>query len=188
MDVSPAMVQLASSTRDPSIHWRCADIATSHPAELLGNNRDFEKTLVFSNCCLQWLGEDLSSWLEQWWQAGCVLAFSVLLDSSFQAWRQRYRELDLPCPLFRLPNQTELENQLQKLATPARPVSIQTLSIQQPYTDGLAFAQSLKRTGAQTSEQPPRPDHLRQVLRLDPGPLVINYDAFLMTSKFSHSA
>lgn len=128
---------------------------------------------IVSTMCFQWL-DDLPRVLK-WHAEQCrVLAFSVLLDSSFSTWQQAHQAQNLPLGLRSLPGWQWLSELIDKLPTTKTASARFTLTEQ--YSDGLHFLRTLKKIGASHPRQGYDPINLRPILKNFTDGLTANYD------------
>jgi len=135
-DIAPAMLTaLSRRIADPALALACID------AQAPGLASGFD--LVCSSLTLQWLGDPAGA-LARWRAAarpGGLLAFSTLLDGSFQQWRDAVCAAGAPRPGPGLPSLEALADWLGPEA------EIQTLRLAETHADGLAFLRAARRAG-----------------------------------------
>ncbi|RCS59308.1 methyltransferase [Parvibium lacunae] len=178
-DLAPAMLQQAQA-RLPDlaarIDWQVWDGQNGVPNSGVPNIAASTDWLV-SALCAQWL-HPLDEVLARWLAQSHVVAFSVVLDDSFSAWRNAHAQLGLSSGLQPLPNWSQL--QAQCLGLGAQQAFFQHLTLNETHANALAFAHSVKAIGAHV----PRAGHrsaglrspLRQVLKALPQPCTLNYE------------
>lgn len=128
---------------------------------------------IVSTMCFQWL-DDLPSVLK-WHIEQCrVLAFSLLLDSSFSAWKQAHQAQNLPLGLRSLPGWQWLSELIDQL--PTTKTASTRLTLTEQYSDGLHFLRTLKQIGASHPRQGYDPINLRPILKNFTDGLTANYD------------
>ncbi|WP_085317931.1 methyltransferase domain-containing protein [Derxia lacustris] len=131
---------------------------------------------IVSAMCLQWL-HPLEAVLDLHLSQCRVLAFSLLLDGSFAAWRAAHDAVGADCGLQPLPRAEALAALCRRLAAVhGRSCRIEFVRVDEPHADGLAFARALRAIGADAARAGHRPVALRRVLAACPAPLVMNYE------------
>jgi malonyl-CoA O-methyltransferase len=117
---------------------------------------------VVSAMCFQWF-DPLRDVLAHHLASSGVLAFSIVLDGSFSAWRAAHERAGLEPGLLACPNYEQLLRICEGLGA-SRVVS-ERVTINEWHANGLSFAHSLRAIGADR----PRPGHapvsLKPVLR-----------------------
>ncbi|HEX4878262.1 MAG TPA: methyltransferase domain-containing protein [Limnobacter sp.] len=113
-------------------------------------------SLLMSGMCAQWF-LNLEEAIRRWLSVSNTLAFSVLLDGSFQAWHTAHEETGQRCGLRQLPRATTLLEILDKLTTEGLVANTAHHSKEflDHHPNGLSFARSLRAIGADL----PRPNH-----------------------------
>ncbi len=167
-DISPNMLKLARK-----------NLATCAKAQfILGDMEtiDFaDHQLVIANMSLQW-ANNLNALLKKLYNSSNVLAFSCLLDGTFNQWSKLFTELAIPSPIHQYPQSQELQNYLLSL-NPTRyffDVAEYTLEFASPDL----FIQYLKNLGANYSTQEIPITSLRKILKNREKSLTISYKVF----------
>ncbi|HEX4843935.1 MAG TPA: methyltransferase domain-containing protein [Limnobacter sp.] len=114
------------------------------------------QSLLMSGMCAQWFNH-LEDAIRRWLSVSNTLAFSVLLDGSFQAWQVAHEDTKQACGLRQLPKASALLDILDNLTTEGLVASTAHHSKEflDHHPDGLSFARSLRAIGADL----PRPNH-----------------------------
>lgn len=128
---------------------------------------------IVSTMCFQWL-DDLPSVLKWHFEQCQVLAFSLLLDRSFSAWKQAHQAQNLPLGLRPLPEWSWLSELIGTL--PATKTASTRFTLTEKYRDGLHFLRALKQIGANHPRQGYHPINLRSILKNFADGLTTNYD------------
>jgi malonyl-CoA O-methyltransferase len=123
------------------------------------------KSLLVSGMCAQWFG-NLEDAVRRWLSVSNTVAFSVLLDGSFQAWDLAHEETGQSSGLRQLPTQDKLQNILSRLVNEgiAANTAHHTKTFLDHHPDGLSFARSLRAIGADQPRPLHRPVNLRKVI------------------------
>lgn len=113
-------------------------------------------SLLVSSMCAQWFNR-LEEAIRHWLSVSNTVAFSILLDGSFQAWQTAHHDTAQTCGLRDLPTSSMLQDIMNKLATEgiAKNTAHQTKNFLDHHPNGLSFARSLRAIGADQ----PRPNH-----------------------------
>jgi malonyl-CoA O-methyltransferase len=117
---------------------------------------------IVSAMCFQWL-HPLRSVLLHHLAQGKILAFSLVLDGSFSAWRSAHARAGADHGLRRCPDFDALLMQCHGVG--AARVHAQRIILTESHADGLAFARSLRAIGADQPRDNHHPANLRPVLR-----------------------
>lgn len=132
---------------------------------------------IVSAMCFQWF-DPLQPVLAHHLQHSKVLAFSIMLDGSFSAWRAAHEQAGLrdglqPCPDF-----DRLLQCCNELAAGygAAKVYAQRVRLNEAHANGLSFVHSLRAIGADLPHPQHKPINLRRVLRQLDGPFEANYE------------
>ena len=135
------------------------------------------KSLLVSGMCAQWFNE-LGATLERWLSISDTVAFSILLDGSFQAWVAAHRATGQNCGLRKLPSTAQLEQELAKLHAQGlySRVVHHRKDFLDHHTDGLSFARSLRAIGADLPKANHKPASLRRVIEHLGEGCTINYN------------
>lgn len=134
-------------------------------------------SLLMSGMCAQWF-VDLEGAIRKWLSVSNTVAFSILLDGSFQAWQAAHDEASQPCGLRILPTGQHLQHIIQTLigeGLVAR-CAKHTKEFLDHHTDGLSFARSLRAIGADTPRHNHRPANLRKVIHALGEACTLNYN------------
>lgn len=165
IDIAPGMLEHINST-----------LGSNYPARLHTHLMDGEQlalehlwvpnhSLTVSNMCAQWF-KNLDHSLRGWLSISNTVAFSVLLEGSFAAWKQAHLQAGEQCGLRTLPCFDEVRSLLKDYE--AEGLCLETHSFQKEYLDqhsgGLSFARSLRAIGADTPEHDHKPVRLRKVI------------------------
>lgn len=128
---------------------------------------------IVSTMCFQWF-DSLHEVLEHHLKQCKVLAFSILLDGSFSAWRSAHERQGLTPGLHRCPDFDTLLQVCRTLG--AAKTHGERIQLGQYHPDGRSFAKRLRAIGADKPCEGHRPVNLRPVLRhLDAG-FYANYE------------
>lgn len=166
-DLAPAMLAHCRNSlpTTPQLSFAIAD----------ARNAIFNPTpdWIVSTMCFQWL-DDLPSVLKWHFEQCQVLAFSLLLDSSFSVWRQAHQAQNLPLGLRSLPEWQWLSDLVDTLS--ATKTARARFTLTEKYDDGLHFLRTLKKIGASHPRQGYHSINLRPVLKNFVSGLTANYD------------
>lgn len=166
-DLAPAMVDY------------CRD-RLPHDARLQFAVRDGRNTIfdpapdwIVSSMCFQWF-EPLQTVLAHHLARSRVLAFSVMLESSFAAWRTAHMRVGATPGLHVCPNYARLQQICRQLG--ASRTSSHWISLNERHANGLSFMRSLRAIGADTPRAGHAPANLKPVLRQLEQGCDANYD------------
>jgi malonyl-CoA O-methyltransferase len=176
--------------RYPSVQFHISDLAPAmveHCRTRFGNaenlhylvcdGRDVrfepEPDWIVSAMCFQWF-DALPAVLGQHFAHSDMLAFSVMLDGSFSAWRAAHARIGCPDGLRPCPDFDVLLRFCQTLG--AAGVHAQRISLNESHEDGLSFVRSLRAIGADLPHAQHRPVNLRRVLQQLDAPFEANYE------------
>lgn len=165
VDIAPGMIDTLRGQLQPQagerLHLHCMDGEELALEHLWVPNQ----SLLVSNMCAQWF-EQLGEAVRHWLSISNVVAFSVLVDGSFEAWKQAHLSAKQACGLRQLPQSEDLEHLLDTLR--AEGLCVQTEFTVREYLEqhsgGLSFARSLRAIGADHARAQHRPANLRKVL------------------------
>lgn len=164
-DLAPAMVEYCRRMMDEAkqVRYRVCD----------GRDARFDPApdWIVSAMCFQWL-QPLRPILQHHLAQAQVLAFSLVLDESFTAWRAAHAQAGMEPGLQRLPNFEELLAKCRGLGT----VRTHRISLSERHADGPSFARSLRAIGADQPHDKHVPRNLRPVLRSLQNGFDANYD------------
>lgn len=124
---------------------------------------DPEPDWIVSAMCFQWF-DPLQAVLEHHLAQSKVLAFSIMLDGSFSAWRRAHQALNLVPGLHDCPNYDRLLQTCHRLG--ASKVHSERVWLHRHHADGRSFARSLRAIGADQPRAGHVPVSLKPVLRL----------------------
>jgi malonyl-CoA O-methyltransferase len=163
IDIAPGMLQhLRHKHPSPWLHTHCLN-AEHIPTQSIAPST---ATLLLSNMCAQWF-EHLHHTLEHWLQLSPFIAFSILLEPSFQTWKDAHTATQQPCGLRTLPSHSHILSLLEQLTHTGQIRKYQ--HDQQQYIEhhpnGLSFARSLRAIGAHTPTPNHRPIQLSRILK-----------------------
>lgn len=133
-------------------------------------------SLLMSSMCAQWF-DDLEGAVRRWLSVSNTVAFSVLLDGSFQVWKAAHEETGQTCGLRALPTAAQLEQLIHKLVDEGLVArsALHEKEFLDHHTDGLSFARSLRFIGADQPHATHQPVQLRKVIRALGGACTLNY-------------
>lgn len=155
-DLAPAMVEFCRRALGDEHHIRYS----------VGDGRSMRFSSapdwIVSAMCFQWL-EPLLPVLRHHLTQSKLLAFSLVLDGSFSAWRDAHERAGIACGLRACPDYDTLLAQCRDLG--ATRVHAQRISLTEAHADGLDFANSLRAIGADQPRDGHFPANLRPVLR-----------------------
>lgn len=117
--------------------------------------------LVISNFALQWVDE-LECALRTLYNNTKVLAFSCLLQGTFEEWAHILQGHGLPSPAHEYPSQSALEALLLSLQPTTYLFEAQDFQL--TFENAQIFTKYLKNLGASTSSHPMPPNELKQCL------------------------
>lgn len=123
------------------------------------------QSLLLSGMCAQWFG-NIEEALRRWLSVSNTVAFSVLLDGSFQAWETAHADTGQTSGLRQLPSQEKLQDILEKLTAEgiAANTAHHVKAFLDHHPDGLSFARGLRAIGADQPRPQHRPVNLRKVI------------------------
>lgn len=166
-DLAPRMVELCRAALPPSPRL--------HYAVLDGRDAVFEPApdWVVSAMCFQWF-DPLLPVLRHHIAHAKVLAFSLVLDGSFSAWRKAHEAAGLSAGLQGFPDYDELRRMCESLDVSR--VRAHRISLTESHANGLSFAKGLREIGASQPRSGHAPVNLRPVLRRLEQGLAVNYE------------
>jgi malonyl-CoA O-methyltransferase len=118
---------------------------------------------IVSTMCFQWF-DPLKDVLAHHLAQCKVLAFSIMLDGSFSAWRKAHESLSLVPGLHACPDYDALLHTCLQLG--ATKVQSDRIRLHRHHADGRSFARSLRAIGADQPRTGHVPVNLKPVLRL----------------------
>lgn len=155
-DLAPAMVDSCRAslpaTQNLQFSVRDGRVARFDPAP----------DWVVSAMCFQWF-DPLQAVLEHHLATSRVLAFSILLDGSFGAWRAAHERAGIKPGLHACPNYEQLLQMCARLG--ACGMRSERITIKEHHASGLSFAHSLRAIGADQPRAGHTPVSLKPVLR-----------------------
>jgi malonyl-CoA O-methyltransferase len=162
-DIAPGMLAQCQRSLQPSpyVTFGLADAATPSAHARLNHGEPWQPDWIISAMCFQWLPDLVPQTLLRHYAQCRVLAFSLMLDGSFSAWKQAHQELDISDGLHALPSADEL----QSFSLCGWRMHSQVNILHATYPDGLAFLHALRETGASQSRKGYAPINLRPILR-----------------------
>lgn len=128
---------------------------------------------IVSAMCFQWF-DPLQPVLEHHLARSRVLAFSIMLDSSFSTWRAAHMRVGTEPGLHICPSYTQLLQICYQLG--ASRVNTHWISLNERHANGLSFMHSLRAIGADTPRAGHTPAPMRPVLRQLEQGFDANYD------------
>lgn len=131
--------------------------------------------LIISNMALQW-SNDLEKTLKKLYQSAQTLAFSTLLDGSFQAWAAYFEQQKLPSPLHTYPSAERLQTFLSTLQPIEADYHIQEFRLHFP--DAHAVMRYLKSLGASAGTYDLSTTQIKKLLRGERQNFEIRYHVF----------
>lgn len=161
VDLAPGMLaHLKTKLASPQLHTHV----------LNGEELAFEHlwvpnhSLLVSGMCAQWF-DNLELALRRWLSVSNTVAFSVLLDGSFQAWHAAHEETKQVCGLRRLPQLADIETMLHVFSHEGllERSAHHSKDFLDHHPDGLSFARSLRAIGADVPNPAHKPANLRKV-------------------------
>lgn len=122
-------------------------------------------SLLISGMCAQWFN-NLEEAIRRWLSVSNTVAFSVLLDGSFQPWDTAHQDTGQTSGLRQLPCDEHLQDILHTLVTEgiAASTAHHTKDFLDHHPDGLSFARSLRAIGADQPRVNHEPVNLRKVI------------------------
>lgn len=122
-------------------------------------------SLLVSGMCAQWFS-NIEEAIRRWLSVSNTIAFSVLLDGSFQAWEVAHEDTGQTSGLRPLPSHDDLQNILNALVAEgiAASTAHHTKNFLDHHPDGLSFARSLRAIGADQPRVNHTPVNLRKVI------------------------
>lgn len=176
--------------RYPRAHLTASDIAPDMVAYcrgLLGSSPSLQYAVcdgriarfapspdwIVSAMCMQWM-DPLMPVLRHHLQACGMLAFSVVLDGSFQPWRTAHRKAGQAPGLRALPDYRTLVRDCYEAG--AARVHAHRFTLTQTHPNGMHFAAGLRAIGASCPQPGHRPGNLKPVLRQLSGEVEMNYE------------
>ncbi|XGA08046.1 MAG: methyltransferase domain-containing protein [Wolbachia endosymbiont of Xenopsylla cheopis] len=141
--------------------------------------------LIISNLAFQWVN-NLKDMIERAYKNSNVLAFSCLLDGTFDEWSKIFIELSLPVPTYKYSLKQELENHLLALKPEKYFFDSQEFILE--FVNSSEFIKYLKNLGANQGSKVILPSDLKQVIKTYTDKINITYKVFfgvLSKCKFS---
>ncbi len=134
------------------------------------------QSLLISGMCAQWFN-NIEEAIRRWLSVSNTVAFSVLLDGSFQAWEVAHEETGQTSGLRKLPSNDELQDVLHTLAAEGlvANTSHHTKNFLDHHPNGLSFARSLRAIGADQPRTNHKPVNLRKVISALGNACTMNY-------------
>ena len=122
--------------------------------------------LITSNFVFQW-AQDLYSLLKKFYQTSEVLAFSCLLQGTFDEWASLFRSLSLPVPTYKYPSLDELKKYMLALSPKgsSRKCFFDTQQFTLDFEHPAAFMRYLKSLGANQASHTIALGDLRRLVR-----------------------
>lgn len=173
IDIAPGMVEwLRNHIPSEQLHTHLLDGEHLSIEQLWVPNN----CLLVSNMCAQWFS-DLDQAIRRWLSVSNTIAFSVLLNGSFEAWNQAHTETGQTAGIRSLPEASALQVILNNLQQEGLIKNLQFKSREflDQHFDGLSFARSLRAIGADTPKTNHHPVNLRAVIRELGKGCTINY-------------
>jgi malonyl-CoA O-methyltransferase len=163
IDIAPGMIEWIHEQIDsPRLHTHLLD------GQYLSIDRLSapRQSLLVSSMCVQWF-KNIEQALRRWLALSNTVAFSVLLDGSFEAWHQAHMKTGQIAGLQTLPTENQLKNHLTQLQSEGliQEISFKSKEFLDHHFDGLSFARSLRAIGADTPRVNHNPANLRTVIR-----------------------
>lgn len=155
-DLAPAMVEFCRRSLGEQAHIRYR-VCNGRTARF-----DPAAHWIVSAMCFQWL-LPLRPVLQHHLAQSRVLAFSLVLDGSFSAWRTAHAQAGIEPGLQPLPEFAALLAECEGLGLGT--VHAQRISLTEWHADGLSFAGSLRAIGADRPRDRHVPKNLRPVMR-----------------------
>ncbi len=173
IDIAPGMIDwLKNNVSSAQLHTHLMDgeQLSIDPLWIPRNS------LLVSNMCAQWF-DDLNQALRRWLSVSNTVAFSLLLNGSFEAWHQAHAETGQIAGARLLPDDgilmTLLNNLQQEKLVQA--LHFKSREFLDQHFDGLSFARSLRAIGADAPKSNHHPVNLRAVIRELGKGCTINY-------------
>lgn len=166
-DLAPEMLAVCQSKFAPS------DLLRFEVQDGRSARFDPQPDWVLSTMCFQWF-QPLQPVLAHHLAHSRILAFSILLDGSFAAWRKAHQDLGLSPGLQTMLNFEEVLAACQ-LPGAAR-IHSQRVSLSEWHADGLSFAAGLRAIGADQAKKNHQPVNLRAVCRQLKNGFSANYE------------
>ena len=167
-DLSPRMLERAQEKISHYPHVQCQ----------LG---DMETTvfafhdLIVSNLALQWMIH-VESALRAFYLNSNVMAFTCLLDGTFQEWEHLFQTHHAPSPVQSYPSSSQLERFLLSLNPSEHSFTIQ--DFQMTFQGAQSFMIYLKQLGASLSQTNVSFTQLRQLIQTPPQAFDVTYRVF----------
>jgi malonyl-CoA O-methyltransferase len=133
-------------------------------------------SLLISGMCAQWFN-NLEEAVRRWLSVSNTVAFSVLLDGSFQAWETAHQDTNQASGLRQLPSNDHLQAILQAMVAEgiAAHTATHTKDFLDHHPNGLSFARSLRAIGADQPRVNHTPVNLRKVITALGDGCTLNY-------------
>lgn len=131
--------------------------------------------LTTSNFALQW-ADDFEATITKLYKSSEVLAFSCLLDGTFEEWRRIFEVESLPIPTYQYQPQKKLEAIFLSLK-PAQ-YSFEARDYQMTFPNALAFMRHLKQLGASTPSHTISLRDLRNLIMINDREIKVTYKVF----------
>lgn len=163
VDIAPGMIEwIRDQITSPRLRTHLLD-GQDLTTDKLWAPKD---SLLVSSMCAQWF-ESLDKAIRGWLSVSNTVAFSVLLEGSFEAWHQAHLQTNQVAGLQTLPSEEHLNECLRALQSEnlVQEVGFKTKEFLDHHFDGLSFARSLRAIGADTPKTNHNPANLRSVIR-----------------------
>lgn len=131
--------------------------------------------LIISNFALQW-ADDFEATIAKLHQKSEVLAFSCLLDGTFEEWRKLFEGKSLPIPTYQYPSQARLEEFL--LSLKPEEYSFEARDYKITFPNALSFMRHLKQLGASTPNHAISLRDLRELIITNDREIAVTYKVF----------
>lgn len=122
-------------------------------------------SLLISGMCAQWFS-NIEEAIRRWLSVSNTVAFSVLLEGSFQAWETAHEDTGQTSGLRQLPASDLLIDIMNNMVAEgiATSTAYHSKDFLDHHPDGLSFARSLRAIGADQPRQNHQPVNLRKVI------------------------
>jgi malonyl-CoA O-methyltransferase len=135
-----------------------------------------KQSLLISGMCAQWFS-NLEEAIRNWLNVSNTVAFSVLLEGSFQAWKTAHENTGQESGLRNLPDHKDLQKTINTLLSEG--IVIKTVNHSKDFLDhhpdGLSFARSLRAIGADQPKAHHKPVNLKKVISALGNACTMNY-------------
>lgn len=165
-DLAPDMLACTQKKLGLAVQYQLGDMETTA--------FDYHD-LIVSNLALQWMN-DLEATLRALHFNSHTMAFSCLLDGTFQEWANLLKQQDVSTPLLSYPSQPSLESFILSLNTHHHAFEIR--EFQMTFSGARSFMRYLKQLGASVSQANIPFSHLKHLVQMHQKTFDVTYRVF----------